>query len=111
MQKTYVLDTNVLIQSPYALESFEDNQIVLPLSVLEELDSLKGADGERGGNAGRSPVPGAAATEGQSGAGRAPARRRFAAPGGKSCGDSSAQRHGSGCTRQPHPEGVQGSDG
>lgn len=51
MQKTYVLDTNVLIQSPYALESFEDNQIVLPLSVLEELDSLKGADGERGGNA------------------------------------------------------------
>ena len=28
MQKTYVLDTNVLIQAPYALMSFEDNQIV-----------------------------------------------------------------------------------
>ncbi len=51
MQKTYVLDTNVLIQAPYALESFEDNHIVLPLAVLEELDGLKHAEGEQGGNA------------------------------------------------------------
>ena len=51
MQKTYVLDANVLIQAPYALESFEDNHIVLPLAVLEELDGLKGADGEAGNNA------------------------------------------------------------
>ena len=51
MQKTYVLDANVLIQAPYALESFEDNHIVLPLAVLEELDALKGADGEAGNNA------------------------------------------------------------
>ena len=35
MQKTYVLDANVLLQAPYALESFEDNHIVLPLAVLE----------------------------------------------------------------------------
>ena len=48
MQKTYVLDTNVLIQSPRALLSFEDNRIVLPLAVLEELDALKTADSERG---------------------------------------------------------------
>ena len=41
MQKTYILDTNVLIQAPYALESFEDNHLVLPLAVLEELDGLK----------------------------------------------------------------------
>ena len=34
MTKTYVLDTNVLIQAPYALESFEDNQIILPLAAL-----------------------------------------------------------------------------
>ena len=46
-----MLDTNVLIQAPYALESFEDNHIVLPLAALEELDGLKRADGERGGNA------------------------------------------------------------
>lgn len=51
MQKTYVLDTNVLIQSPRALLSFEDNRIVLPLAVLEELDALKTSDGERGANA------------------------------------------------------------
>ena len=51
MEKTYVLDTNVLIQAPHALESFEDNRIVLPLAVLEELDGLKRAEGERGGNA------------------------------------------------------------
>ena len=41
MQKTYVLDTNVLIQAPYALQSFEDNHLVLPLAVLEELDDEK----------------------------------------------------------------------
>ncbi|QIB69903.1 PhoH family protein [Aminipila butyrica] len=51
MQKIYVLDTNVLIQSPYALQSFEDNKIVLPIVVLEELDKLKNEDGERGRNA------------------------------------------------------------
>ena len=49
--KTYVLDTNVLIQAPYALQSFEDNHLVLPLAVLEELDGLKNAEGERGANA------------------------------------------------------------
>lgn len=51
MIKTYVLDTNVLIQAPDALECFEDNQVVLPLAVLEELDNLKKAEGERGANA------------------------------------------------------------
>ena len=30
MAKTYVLDTNVLIQSPQALISFEENDLVLP---------------------------------------------------------------------------------
>ena len=51
MEKTYVLDTSVLLQTPYALEAFEDNQIVLPIAVLEELDVLKGAEGEQGTNA------------------------------------------------------------
>ena len=53
MQKTYVLDTNVLIQAPYALQSFEDNHIVLPLAVLEELDGLKRAEGETAPTQGR----------------------------------------------------------
>lgn len=51
MIKTYVIDTNVLIQAPYALECFEDNNLVLPLVVLEELDGLKKAEGKKGENA------------------------------------------------------------
>lgn len=51
MIKTYVLDTNVLIQAPDAIERFEEHRVVLPLAVLEELDHLKNADGEKGANA------------------------------------------------------------
>ena len=51
MQKTYVLDTNVLIQAPYAIDHFEDNSVVLPMVVLEELDHFKKAEGEIGVNA------------------------------------------------------------
>ena len=53
MQKTYVLDANVLLQAPYALESFEDNHIVLPLAVLEELDDRKGPTARRETTPGR----------------------------------------------------------
>ena len=51
MEKIYILDTNVLIQAPYAVECFEENEVVLPMTVLEELDNLKKSDGERGINA------------------------------------------------------------
>lgn len=51
MKKTYVLDTNVLIVSPHALLSFDDNDVVLPVVVLEELDRLKNEQGESGVNA------------------------------------------------------------
>ena len=51
MIKTYVVDTNVLIQAPYAVQCFEDNHVVLPVVVLEELDNLKKAEGEKGANA------------------------------------------------------------
>lgn len=53
MVKIYVADTNVLIQAPYAIDSFEDNSVVLPMVVLEELDHLKKAEGETGANARR----------------------------------------------------------
>ena len=48
--KTYVVDTNVLIQAPYAVQCFEEHLVVLPVVVLEELDHLKKAEGERGAN-------------------------------------------------------------
>lgn len=51
MKKTYVIDTNVLIQAPYAFQCFEDNDLVLPLVVLEELDGLKKNEGEKSSNA------------------------------------------------------------
>ena len=51
MGKIYVMDTNVLIQSPYAPECFQENEVVLPLAVLEELDRLKKEEGENGANA------------------------------------------------------------
>lgn len=51
MRKIYVIDTNVLIHSPEALMRFQDNEVVLPMVVLEELDGLKNADKEKGSNA------------------------------------------------------------
>ncbi|MEE9308708.1 MAG: PIN domain-containing protein, partial [Spirochaetia bacterium] len=49
--KTFVIDTNVFIHRPDAILSFRDNEIVIPLWVLEELDNLKKSRGERGRNA------------------------------------------------------------
>ncbi|MDQ2085002.1 PhoH family protein [Herbivorax sp. ANBcel31] len=51
MKKTFVLDTNVLLQTPYALHSFGDNTIVIPEVVLEELDKFKKENTELGANA------------------------------------------------------------
>ncbi|WLQ11568.1 PhoH family protein [Hahella aquimaris] len=39
--KNYVLDTNVLIHDPNAILNFEEHQVVIPITVLEELDRLK----------------------------------------------------------------------
>ena len=49
--KTFVLDTNVLLHSPVALAVFDDNQVVLPMAVLEELDKFKTQSSELGRNA------------------------------------------------------------
>ena len=49
--KTFVIDTNVLIHRPEAILSFRDNEVVVPLWVLEELDRLKTYSDERGRNA------------------------------------------------------------
>lgn len=49
--KTFVLDTNVLLHSPVALDVFDDNQVVLPMAVLEELDKFKTQSSELGRNA------------------------------------------------------------
>lgn len=56
MGKIYVLDTNVLIQAPYALSCFEENEVVIPLVVLEELDNLKKEKGNGSQRAQSHPV-------------------------------------------------------
>ena len=40
-RKIYVLDTNVLIHDPYALNQFDEHDVVLPIVVLEEMDKVK----------------------------------------------------------------------
>ncbi|OQA92297.1 MAG: PhoH-like protein [Elusimicrobia bacterium ADurb.Bin231] len=45
--KTFILDTNVLIHDPKAFLSFEDNVVVIPMAVIEELDTLKKFTDER----------------------------------------------------------------
>ncbi len=49
--KTFVIDTNVFIHRPDAILSFRDNEVVVPLWVLEELDNLKTYSDEKGRNA------------------------------------------------------------
>lgn len=49
-KKIFVLDTNVLLHSAAALESFADNEIVIPMTVLEELDKFKRNQDELGRN-------------------------------------------------------------
>ena len=51
MKKIYIIDTNILIHSPEAFLKFEDNEVVIPIAVIEELDALKNAEGEKGSNA------------------------------------------------------------
>ncbi|MGC1309874.1 MAG: PhoH family protein [Phormidesmis sp.] len=51
MKKSYVLDTNVLLHDPNALLRFEDNEVVLPITVIEELDRFKKRPEETGRNA------------------------------------------------------------
>ncbi len=52
--KTYVLDTNVLLHDPQSIYKFEDNNLAIPVEVLEELDAIKGEQStERGRNARR----------------------------------------------------------
>ena len=49
-KKIFVLDTNVLLHSAAALESFADNEIIIPMTVLEELDKFKRNQDELGRN-------------------------------------------------------------
>lgn len=49
--KTFVLDTNVLLHDPESMFSFKDNKVVIPMTVIEELDTFKKLNDERGRSA------------------------------------------------------------
>ena len=49
--KTFVLDTNVLLHSSQSMESFRENDVVIPMAVIEELDKFKKNSDELGRNA------------------------------------------------------------
>ncbi len=51
MKKNYVLDTNVLLHDPQAILKFSDNTVVIPLTVIEEIDRFKKDQSETGRNA------------------------------------------------------------
>lgn len=50
-KKTFVLDTNVLLHDPEAIIKFPRNNVVIPVTVLEELDTMKRLPNELGKNA------------------------------------------------------------
>ena len=51
MKKTFVLDTNVLLHNPRSIFVFEENNVVIPLAVIEEIDAQKKRQDEIGRNA------------------------------------------------------------
>ncbi len=51
MKKNYVLDTNVLLHDPDSLLSFDDNMVIIPIKVIEEIDTFKKQLSELGRNA------------------------------------------------------------
>ncbi|ELE7614786.1 PhoH family protein [Vibrio vulnificus] len=40
-RKLFVLDTNILLHEPFAIYSFKEHDVVIPMTVLEELDRIK----------------------------------------------------------------------
>ena len=51
MPKTFLLDTNVLIHDPESIFQFEGAKVIIPMTVVEELDNFKKANDSRGRNA------------------------------------------------------------
>ncbi len=49
-RKIFVVDTNVLMHSPGSILSFADNLVIIPITVIEELDKHKSRNDEVGRN-------------------------------------------------------------
>jgi PhoH-like ATPase len=53
MRKYYILDTNVLLHDPSSILSFQENHVIVPIYVIEEVDHFKREQSELGRNARR----------------------------------------------------------
>lgn len=51
MKKIFILDTNILLSDPNSIFQFDDNDVVIPISVIEEIDNFKKDQSETGRNA------------------------------------------------------------
>ncbi|MEM6289155.1 MAG: PIN domain-containing protein, partial [Bacteroidota bacterium] len=49
--RAYVLDTNVLLYDPGAMFAFDEHDVVVPITVIEEIDTFKKDLSETGRNA------------------------------------------------------------
>jgi PhoH-like ATPase len=49
--KNYILDTNVLLHDPNSLMSFRENNVLIPIEVIEEIDKFKRESTDLGQNA------------------------------------------------------------
>lgn len=52
-KKRYVLDTNIILADPDAIFKFDEHEVIIPITVVEEADNKKKAEGEVGRNARR----------------------------------------------------------
>ena len=41
MRKNYILDANILIHDPQSIFQFADNTVIIPVSVISEIDRFK----------------------------------------------------------------------
>jgi PhoH-like ATPase len=51
LPRTFILDTNVLLYDPTALNNFREHDVVIPITVIEEIDKFKKDLNETGRNA------------------------------------------------------------
>ncbi|MBN1879444.1 PhoH family protein [bacterium] len=51
MQKIFVLDTNILLNDPNSIFKFQENEVVIPITCIQEIDKFKREQTERGRNA------------------------------------------------------------
>ncbi|AZR72064.1 phosphate starvation-inducible protein PhoH [Anoxybacter fermentans] len=50
-KKLFILDTNVLLTDPHAIFAFQENDVIIPIAVIEEIDAMKSRNDSIGFNA------------------------------------------------------------